>query len=107
MRRCRERSVRPRQARRDAAYTSFVASRPRTIRLTPGFYDRLKEEARRRGTEPDVLAEELLRADLGGEADGNLDSALAGLAELRARLPEIDGLALAHEARRELENRDA
>jgi hypothetical protein len=40
-------------------------------------------------------------------APGHLEAALAGLAELRAGLPEIDGVALAREARRELEERDA
>lgn len=81
-----------------------MATRPRKIRLTPASYELLEREARRRGTEPDALADELVRADLGGPADG-IDAALAGLAELRGRLLEIDGVALAREARRELEDR--
>ncbi len=69
-------------------------------------YDLLQQEASRRGIEPDALADELLRTDLGASA-GDLQSALAGLAELRTRLPNIDGVALAREARTELERRGA
>ena len=94
-------------ARRPATYTSPVATRARTIRLTPTSYDLLEQEARRRGTDPDALADELLRSDLAAAAPGDLEAALAGLAELRAGLPEIDGVALAREARRELEERGA
>jgi hypothetical protein len=36
---------------------------------------------------------------------GDIQSALAGLAELRTRLPNINGVALAREARTELEQR--
>ncbi len=67
-------------------------------------YDLLLQEASRRGVEPDALADELVRADLGAGA-GDLESALAGLVELRARLPDIDGVMLAREARTELERR--
>jgi hypothetical protein len=84
-----------------------MATRARTIRLTRASYDLLVQEARRRGTEPEALAEELLRADLSGGVPADLDTALAGLAELRSGLPEIDGVALAREARRELEERHA
>ncbi|HYM45934.1 MAG TPA: hypothetical protein VES65_07205 [Solirubrobacteraceae bacterium] len=49
---------------------------------------------------------ELVRADFGATA-GDLESALAGLADLRAKLPEIDGVILAREARAELEHRGA
>lgn len=84
-----------------------MATRARTVRLTPASYDLLEQEARRRGKEPDALAEELLRADLHrGDAE-SLDGVLVGLAGLRTRLPEIDGFALAREARRELEDQDA
>jgi len=41
------------------------------------------------------------------EARGNLDAALTALADFRAGLPRIDGVALAHEARDEFEERDA
>lgn len=57
--------------------------------------------------DPDALADELVCAKLGAVAQGDLDSALAGLAELRAGLPDIDGVALAREARRDLEPRGA
>ena len=84
-----------------------MATRARTVRLTPTSYDLLEQEARRRGTEPDTLADELLRGDLGAGAGEDLDAVLARSDELRARLPEIDGVALAREARRELDDRDA
>ena len=70
-------------------------------------YDLLKEEAKRRGTDPDELAEELLSADLAGRVSDDLDATLAGLADFRAGLPEIDGLALASNARAELQARGA
>jgi len=84
-----------------------MATRDRTVRLTPTSYSLLEQEARRRGTEPDTLAEELLRADLENGASEDLDAVLARSDELRARLPEIDGIALARYARRELDDRDA
>lgn len=85
-----------------------MATRPKTVRLTSSSYELLEQEARRRGTEPDSLAEELLRADLVGAAAGeDLDAVLARSDELRSRLPEIDGVVLAREARRELDDRDA
>ena len=82
-----------------------MATHDRTVRLTPMSYELLEQEARRRGTEPDVLAEELLRADLGNGSSEDLEVALARADELRSRLPEIDGVALAREARGELDNR--
>jgi hypothetical protein len=81
-----------------------MATREQTIRLPQASYDLLLQEANRRGVEPDALADELVRADLGAST-GDLESALAGLAELRRRLPDIDGLVLAREARTELERR--
>lgn len=90
-----------------STYTCQMATRPRTVRLTPASYDLLEQEARRRGTDPDALADELLRSDLAAPTQGNMRAALAGLAELRAGLPEIDGVALARGARRELEERGA
>lgn len=85
-----------------------MATGPRTVRLSPSSYELLEQEARRRGTEPDSLAEELLRADLGGATAGEeLDAVLARSDGLRSRLPEIDGVVLAREARRELDDRDA
>lgn len=82
-----------------------MATRPRKVRLSPGSYDLLKREASRRGTDPDALAEELLRADLADRAGGDLDATLASLADFRERLPEIDGVALARDARDELQAR--
>lgn len=67
-------------------------------------YDLLLQEANRRGVDPDALADELLRTDLVASAS-DLQSALAGLAELRMRLPDKDGVTLAREARTELEHR--
>ena len=81
-----------------------MATRERTVRLPQASYDLLLQEANRRGVEPDALADELVRADLRASA-GDLKSALAGLAELRTRLPDINGVMLAREARTELEHR--
>ena len=67
-------------------------------------YELLLQEANRRSVEPDALADELLRTDLGVSA-GDLEGALAGLAELRAGLTDIDGVTLARGARTELEHR--
>jgi hypothetical protein len=78
----------------------------RVVRLGDESYELLLSEARRRGVEPDVLADELLRADL-APAEGDLEQALAGLAELRERLPEIDAVALLRESRADLERRSA
>lgn len=83
-----------------------MATRERTIRLPQASYDLLLQEANRRGVEPDALADELVRTDLGASA-GDLQGALEGLAELRLQLPNIDGVALAREARTELEHRGA
>jgi hypothetical protein len=84
-----------------------MATRPRAVRLQATSYELLQREARRRGIDPDALADELVRTKLEGVANGDLDAALAGLAELRAGLPDIDGVALAREARRDLEQRGA
>jgi hypothetical protein len=81
-----------------------MATREQTICLPQASYDLLLQEACRRGVEPDALADELVRAALGAST-GDLESALAGIAELRMRLPDIDGLVLAGEARTELEHR--
>jgi hypothetical protein len=81
-----------------------MATRPRTIHLPESSYELLRREAERRGVEPDALADELLRDDLATEA-GDLDRALRGLADLRAGLPEIDGVGLARQARDQLEAR--
>jgi len=82
-----------------------MATRDRTIKLADDAYELLRVEAARRGVEPDELAERLLREDLTQARWDELDGALAELAELRERLPEIDGLSLAREARAELDTR--
>lgn len=82
-----------------------MATRDRTIRLADDAYELLRLEAARRGVEPDDLAESLLREDLTPARWEGFDDVLAELAELRGRLPEIDGLSLAREARAELDAR--
>jgi len=82
-----------------------MATRDRVIKLPDDAYELLRLEAARRGVEPDALAESLLREDLTHARWDGFDDALVGLAELRARLPEIDGVALAREARGELDAR--
>jgi hypothetical protein len=77
----------------------------RTIHLPESSYELLSAEARWRGLAPDALAEELVRADLGGQGEQDIEAALRGLAELRAGLPEIDGLVLARDARKQLDQR--
>lgn len=65
----------------------------------------MSAEAQRRGLDPDALADELLRTNLAMSGRRDLDATLASLAELRARLPEIDGVVLARDARAQLEQR--
>jgi hypothetical protein len=82
-----------------------MATSDRTIKLPEDSYALLAAEAQRRGIEPDAVADELVRADLGTSGVGRLDAALEDLAQLRERLPEIDGVVLARDARAELERR--
>jgi hypothetical protein len=77
----------------------------RTIHLPESSYALLTAEAQRRGLDPDALADELLRTDLATSSGQDLDTTLQSLAELRARLPEIDGVVLARDARVQLEQR--
>jgi hypothetical protein len=51
-----------------------------------------------------MLADGLVHVDLGAST-GELEGTLAGLSELCTRLPDIDGVMLAREARTELEHR--
>lgn len=74
------------------------------IRLGDDAYELLVHEAHRRGVEPDALADELLRADL-ARPDSDVERALAALADMRERLPQVNGLALATESRADLERR--
>jgi hypothetical protein len=77
----------------------------RTIHLPESSYALLSAEAQRRGLDPDALADELVRADLAAGSEQDLEAALTDLAEFRARLPEIDGVVLARDARAQLEQR--
>jgi hypothetical protein len=83
-----------------------MAANPRSIRLPGASYELLLREAKRRGVDPDALADALLRADLGAQTR-DLESALTGLADLRTALRQVDGLVLAREAREDLERRSA
>jgi hypothetical protein len=82
-----------------------MATRAKVIRRSDDAYELLRLEAARRGVEPDALAENLLRADLAPASWQGFEEALAALAGLRGRLPEIDGVALARDTRAELEAR--
>jgi hypothetical protein len=82
-----------------------MATSDRTIKLPEDSYALLAAEAQRRGIEPDAVVDELVRADLGASRTERLDAALEGLAELREKLPEIDAVVLAGDARAELERR--
>jgi hypothetical protein len=84
-------------------YTSCMATR--TIHLPESSYALLSAEAQRRGVDPDALADELVRADLAAHGEQDLETTLKSLAEFRARLPEIDGIVLARDARTQLEHR--
>jgi hypothetical protein len=64
-----------------------MATRLRAIELQPDAYDLVVREADRRGVEPDALVDELVRTDLGRQANGDVDAALDALAEFRAGLP--------------------
>jgi hypothetical protein len=82
-----------------------MATRERTIKLADDAYELLRLEAVRRGVAPDELAESLLREDLTQARWDEFDDALTALAELRERLPEIDGVSLARKSRAELDAR--
>jgi hypothetical protein len=77
----------------------------RTIHLPESSYALLSAEAQRRGLDPDALADELVRAEHAAHAERDLEATLRSLAELRATLPEIDGIVLARDARTQLERR--
>lgn len=83
-----------------------MAVRSHTIELAPDAFDLVSREAQRRGVSPDQVVEEIIRTDL-AVTKGDLLSALRGAADLRATLPRLDGLALAREARADLEARGA
>lgn len=83
-----------------------MAMRSRTIELASDAFDLVSREAQRRGVSPDQLVEEIIRTDLAATGD-DLVAALRGAAELRSTLPRLDGVALAREARADLEARGA
>lgn len=84
-----------------------MATSAHTVRLQPDAYELVMREAERRGLEPDELVDEIVRTDLRELKTADLEAALRRAAALRAELPPIDGVALAREARAELEERGA
>ena len=97
-----------------AAFRSYalrMAAKPLTVRLDTNDYERLAETAEQLGMRPGTLAKVLLHASLTGARTaslGNRARALAALARLRevaAGLPPVDAVAMAAEARRELDAR--
>ena len=81
--------------------------RPHTIELASDAFDLVSREAQRRGMSPDQVVEEMIRIDLAAADGGDLDAALRRAADLRSTLPRLDGVALAREARADLEARGA
>lgn len=77
-----------------------------TVELSEKSYGLLVRESKRRGMAPDALVDELLERELAPPVE-DLDDALSAIAQLRERLPRIDGVALARAARDELERRVA
>jgi hypothetical protein len=88
-----------------------MAAKPLTVRLDSTDYERLEETADQLGMRPGTLAKVLLHASLTGARTaslGNRARALAALARLRemaGSLPPVDAVAIAAEARNELESR--
>jgi hypothetical protein len=88
-----------------------MAAKPLTVRLDSADYERLEDTAGQLGMRPGTLARVLLHASLTGARTaslGNRARALAALARLRqmaADLPPVDGVAVAAEARRDLDAR--
>jgi hypothetical protein len=87
-------------------------TKPLTIQLDSGEYDRLQAEAQRLGLTPDALALRYVRAGLPVDPCAEAETrrriglaALARLAELRADLPPVDAVQVARESREELERR--
>ncbi|MDQ3678362.1 MAG: hypothetical protein M3401_16450 [Actinomycetota bacterium] len=84
-----------------------MALRPHTIELAPDAFDLVSREAQRRGVSPDQVVEEIVRTDLAADDGGDLAAALRRAADVRATLSRLDGVALAREARADLEARGA
>jgi hypothetical protein len=90
-----------------------MAAKPLTVRLDSVDYKRLEETADQLGMRPGTLAKVLLHASLTvvrTASFGDRARALAALARLREMavgLPPVDAVAIAAEARRELDTRTA
>jgi hypothetical protein len=84
-----------------------VATESRAIELRPGAYALVKREADRRGVAPEQVVDEMVRADLTKPDVVDLDLVLHRAVALRAKLPPMDGVALARESRADLEVRGA
>jgi hypothetical protein len=88
-----------------------MAAKALTVRLDSIDYERLEEAADELGMRPGTLAKVMLHASLTGARaapTGDRARALGALARLRemtAALPPVDAVAVAAEARRELDAR--
>jgi len=83
-----------------------VATESRAIELRPDAYALVRREAERRGVAPEQVVDEMVRADLAKPDVADLDL-LRRAAALRAKLPPMDGVALARDSRAGLEVRRA
>lgn len=83
-----------------------MATRTRTVHVSPDAYDRLVQEAERRGLAPDALADELVKADL-APVQFDLERTLTDLAAVRGRLRSggLDAVDVVRDGRDELEQR--
>jgi hypothetical protein len=89
---------------RDAGTCNLdVATESRAIELQPCAL--VQREAQRRGVAPEQVVDEMMRADLAQPKPVDLDLLLRQAAELRAKLPPMDGVALARDSRADLEER--
>lgn len=93
--------------RRVARRLWSVASRQHRIELNSDAFELVSREAERRGITPEQVVEEIIQSDLTVVEGGDLDGALRRAAALRARLPRIDGVVLARDARADLQARSA
>jgi hypothetical protein len=84
-----------------------MALRPHTIELAADVFDLVCGEAQRRGVSPDQVVTDIVRSDLAAIGGGDLEAALRRAADVRSTLPRLDGVALAREARADLEARGA
>jgi len=84
-----------------------VATESRAIELRPDAYALVQREAERRGVAPEQVVDEMVRADLAKPDVVDLDLVLRRAAALRAKLPPMDGVALARASRADLEVRGA